>query len=84
MAQFKGRDVYFTRYKNVRSEEQIDSILTEAAIHHDLVIHTIVSPDLRKRKKKKKKEKRKHCFLIFFDIFFIFFDCRTHPIRLRA
>lgn len=48
MAQFKGRDVYFTRYKNVRTKEQIDSILTEAGIHHDLVIHTIVSPELRK------------------------------------
>jgi len=48
MAQFKGKDVYFTRYKNIRSTEQIDSILTEAAIHHDLVIHTIVSPELRK------------------------------------
>jgi len=47
MAQFKGKDVYFTRYKNVRTPEQIDSILTEAAIHHDLVIHTIVSPELR-------------------------------------
>lgn len=47
MAQFKNRDVYFTRYKNIRSTEQIDAIFNEAAIHHDLVIHTIVSGKLR-------------------------------------
>jgi regulator of PEP synthase PpsR (kinase-PPPase family) len=47
MAQFKNRDVYFTRYKNIRTTEQIDAIFNEAAIHHDLVIHTIVSGKLR-------------------------------------
>ncbi len=47
MAQFKEREVYFTRYKNIRTIEQIDAIFTEAAIHHDLVIHTIVSGKLR-------------------------------------
>ena len=47
MAQFKDRDVFFTRYKNVRTPQQIDSIFTEAAIHHDLIIYTIVSPELR-------------------------------------
>jgi [pyruvate, water dikinase]-phosphate phosphotransferase / [pyruvate, water dikinase] kinase len=47
MTQFKDKDVYFTRYKNVRSTEQIDAIFNEAAIHHDLVIYTIVSPELR-------------------------------------
>ena len=47
MAQFPNRDVYFTRYKNIRTKEQIESIFTEAAIHHDLVIYTIVQPQLR-------------------------------------
>jgi regulator of PEP synthase PpsR (kinase-PPPase family) len=47
MAQFKNRDVFFTRYKNIRSTDQIDAIFNEAAIHHDLVIHTIVSGKLR-------------------------------------
>jgi regulator of PEP synthase PpsR (kinase-PPPase family) len=47
MAQFKNRDVFFTRYKNIRTNEQIDAIFNEAAIHHDLVIHTIVSGKLR-------------------------------------
>ncbi|MCP4912593.1 MAG: kinase/pyrophosphorylase [Oligoflexia bacterium] len=47
MTQFQDRDVYFTRYKNVRTKDQIDAIFTEAAIHHDLVIYTIVSGDLR-------------------------------------
>ncbi|MCO4792143.1 MAG: kinase/pyrophosphorylase [Bacteriovoracaceae bacterium] len=47
MAQFKDRDVYFTRYKNVRSKEQIDAVFTEAAIHHDLIIFTVVQAELR-------------------------------------
>ena len=28
MAQFSAHDVYFTRYKNVRTKNQIDSIFT--------------------------------------------------------
>ena len=47
MAQFKDRDVYFTRYKNVRSKDQIDAVFTEAAIHHDLIIYTVVHAELR-------------------------------------
>jgi [pyruvate, water dikinase]-phosphate phosphotransferase / [pyruvate, water dikinase] kinase len=47
MAQFKGRNVYFTRYKSVRTTEQINAIFTEAAIHHDLIIYTIVDKELR-------------------------------------
>lgn len=47
MTQFSHKEVFFTRYKNVRSREQIDAIFNEAAIHHDLVIYTIVSPEMR-------------------------------------
>lgn len=47
MTQFPGKDVYFTRYKNVRNKKQLDAIFTEAAIHHDLIIFTIVSAELR-------------------------------------
>ena len=47
MTQFSDKDVYFTRYKNVRSKEQIDAIFSEAAVHHDLIIYTMVSSDLR-------------------------------------
>lgn len=47
MTQFKGRDVYFTRYKSIRTKEQIDAIFSEAAVHHDLIIYTLVSADLR-------------------------------------
>ncbi|MBT6326519.1 MAG: kinase/pyrophosphorylase [Bdellovibrionales bacterium] len=47
MTQFSDKDVYFTRYKNVRTEEQIKSIFTEAAIHHDLIIYTVVESHLR-------------------------------------
>lgn len=47
MKQFPDHDIYFTRYKNVRSKEQIDAIFEEATINHDLVIYTIVSKELR-------------------------------------
>jgi [pyruvate, water dikinase]-phosphate phosphotransferase / [pyruvate, water dikinase] kinase len=48
MKQFQDRDVYFTRYKNIRTKEQVDAIFSEAAVHHDLIIYTIVSAGLRK------------------------------------
>lgn len=47
MTQFEEKDVYFTRYKNVRTKEQLDAIFNEAAIHHDMVVYTIVSEELR-------------------------------------
>ena len=47
IAQFKNTDVYFTRYKNVRSKEQIDAIFTEAGLHHDMIVYTVVSLELR-------------------------------------
>jgi hypothetical protein len=47
MTQFGEKDVIFTRYKNIRTKEQIDAIFEEAAIHHDMVVYTIVSPELR-------------------------------------
>ena len=47
MTQFQGRDVYFTRYKNVRSKDQLDAIFNEAAVHHDLIVYTLVQAELR-------------------------------------
>jgi len=47
MTQFAEKDIFFTRYKNVRSKDQIDAIFQEAAIHHDVVVYTVVSLELR-------------------------------------
>lgn len=47
MTQFQEKDIFFTRYKNIRTKEQIDAIFQEAAIHHDVVVYTIVSVELR-------------------------------------
>jgi [pyruvate, water dikinase]-phosphate phosphotransferase / [pyruvate, water dikinase] kinase len=47
MVQFADQDVYFTRYKNVRNEAQIEAICDEAAASKDLLVYTIVSPQLR-------------------------------------
>ncbi len=47
MVQFRAHSVSITRYKNVRSPEQIVGICADAAINRDLLIYTIVSPQLR-------------------------------------
>jgi [pyruvate, water dikinase]-phosphate phosphotransferase / [pyruvate, water dikinase] kinase len=47
MVQFQENSVYFTRYKNIRTEAQIDAICDEAAEDQILIIYTIVSPSLR-------------------------------------
>jgi regulator of PEP synthase PpsR (kinase-PPPase family) len=47
LTQFPDQDVYFTRYKNVRSQKQLDAIFDQAAIGHDLIVYTLVSQELR-------------------------------------
>jgi len=47
MTQFEECEIFFTRFKNVRTIEQIDAIFLEAALHHDLIIYTMVTQDLR-------------------------------------
>ena len=47
MKQFQQHDIYFTRYKNVRSTEQANAIFSEAVASHDLIIYTIVQRELR-------------------------------------
>ncbi len=46
--QYQDKEIFFTRYKNVRTKEHIDGIFQEAAFHHDMLVYTIVSPELRK------------------------------------
>ena len=47
MKQFQQHDIYFTRYKNVRTTEQVDAIFAEGAASHDIIIYTIVKKELR-------------------------------------
>lgn len=51
MVQFSDQNVFFNRYKNVRNETQIEAILESACEtllpQPDLVIYTMVSPELR-------------------------------------
>jgi [pyruvate, water dikinase]-phosphate phosphotransferase / [pyruvate, water dikinase] kinase len=57
MVQFSDHDVYFTRYKNVRNEAQIEAICDDAALNRDLLVYTIVSPSLRAFLVNKAREK---------------------------
>lgn len=61
MVQFGNQNVYFTRYKNVRHEAQIEAICDDAALNHDLLIYTIVSPQLRAFLVNKAREKAIPC-----------------------
>ncbi len=61
MVQFSDYDVYYTRYKNVRNESQIDAICEDASISKALLIYTIVSPGLRAYLLGKAREKSLSC-----------------------
>mgnify|MGYP002623169107 CR=1 FL=1 len=47
MEQFHDKDIYFTRYKNVRSSEQLKNIFEENSKDYHLIAHTLVSYELR-------------------------------------
>ncbi|MCM2278208.1 MAG: kinase/pyrophosphorylase [Oligoflexia bacterium] len=61
MVQFSNHDVFFTRYKNVRNEAQIEAICEDAAVNKDLLIYTLVSPALRAFLITKAREKSIPC-----------------------
>jgi regulator of PEP synthase PpsR (kinase-PPPase family) len=48
VVQFADREIIYTRYKNIRTQLQIEAIFQDAAKRHDLVVYTLVSPELRK------------------------------------
>lgn len=48
VVQFGERDITYTRYKNIRTKLQIEAIFQDAAERHDLVVYTLVSPELRR------------------------------------
>src|SRR4051812_17221755 len=53
----EAANAYFTRYKNVRNEAQIEAICEDASVNNDLLIYTIVSPQLRAFLQTKAREK---------------------------
>ena len=61
MLQFSDKEIYFTRYKNIRTKAQVESIFEDAAIHHDMVVYTIVSTELRDFITQKAVEKNVTC-----------------------
>ena len=61
MVQFAKQNVFFTRYKNVRNEAQIEAICEDAAVNRDLLVYTIVSPSLRGFLANKAREKSIPC-----------------------
>ncbi len=47
VVQFSEREISYTRYKNIRTQVQIDAIFQDAVPRHDLVVYTLVSAELR-------------------------------------
>jgi regulator of PEP synthase PpsR (kinase-PPPase family) len=47
MVQFSDHDAFFVRHKNIRNEAQIEAICEDAVETNDLIVYTIVSPQLR-------------------------------------
>jgi len=58
ITQFHDKEIFFTRYKNVRTEEHVDAIFQEAAIHHDMVVYTIVDSKIRSYVKNVSRKER--------------------------
>ena len=49
IVQYASQDIQIVRFKNVRTDAQVDSVIDEAAEADAIVIHTVVSPALRLR-----------------------------------
>lgn len=48
LVQYQNQDVNIVRCKNVRTVEQIDALMEEVAAQRGFIVHTMVSPQLRK------------------------------------
>lgn len=48
VVQFSDREISYTRYKNIRTQVQIEAIFEDAATRHDLIVYTLVADSLRK------------------------------------
>lgn len=47
LIQYKGADINIVRCKNVRTEDQVASIIDDVFSHRGFVVHTMASPNLR-------------------------------------
>ncbi len=61
MIQFSDSNVEFCRHQNVRTPQQVDDICEDAILGEDLIIHTLVSSDLRTRLVEKAREHQIAC-----------------------
>ena len=61
MVQFRNHAAYFARYKNIRNEAQIEAICDDAGASGDLIVYTLVSPQLRAFLVTKAREKKIPC-----------------------
>jgi len=61
MVQFRNHAAYYTRFKNIRNEAQIDAICDDAGMNKDLIVYTIVSPQLRQFLVTKARERAIPC-----------------------
>ena len=56
LRQFPNHEVLFSVHKRVNNETEIETIFHEAALHHDLIVYSLVSKNLRNFVQSKSKE----------------------------
>ena len=61
MVQFRNHAAYFARFKNIRNEAQIEAICDDAGASGDLIVYTLVSPQLQAFLVTKAREKNIPC-----------------------
>ncbi len=49
LIQFKQKDLNIIKAKNIRTESQVEALLTEVSAQNGFIIHTVASPALRKK-----------------------------------
>ena len=47
LVQYQDTEINIIRSKNIRTEQQVESVINDAVENHGIIIHTVVSPHLR-------------------------------------
>lgn len=62
LVQFPEKDITIVRYKNIRNEQQVESLVEEAFQAKAMLIYTVISPQLRNKLRSLTQEKGLFCF----------------------
>ncbi|HND86554.1 MAG TPA: kinase/pyrophosphorylase, partial [Pseudobdellovibrionaceae bacterium] len=49
LVQYSGKEIDITRFKNVRTEEQVESVVEECFQKQGIIVYTVAIPQLRNK-----------------------------------